>query len=278
VPIPGFAFLGRDLGAVPADGGRPSPWRPDGLRASPTEIRFHGLLAGLRPAEVRIVSATAQEFSVRMTAACDWLRVEPASGSLRAGTPAVLRVSVDDRVLAHGGSVPGSFIVRLASGASVPVTVLADVATSALDVAAEAEALPGAADFAAKDEEGASGGRFLDFVGDSKEAGAKGLDLAFAVPEAGSYAVSFRVRCPLPVPMHDSMYLGLDGAKPEECPIAGGPSWQWVNRTGRTGVRLLLAAGRHTLRIVPREGIELDAVRITALPIPLYERGAVLKP
>jgi hypothetical protein len=277
-PIPGLEFLGRDLGALPADGSRPVPWRPDGLRASPAEIRFHGLLSQVQAqtVDVHVTSATAQDFTIRMTAACDWLRVEPSSGTLQAGVPAVLRVSVTERAMAHGGSVPGAFIVRLGNGASVPVTVLADVATSALEIAAEAESLPGAADFTVQEAADASGGRYLEFVGAGKSLGPKGVDLAFDVPAEGSYAIAIRVRCPLPVPMHDSMYLGIDGATPEQCPISGGPSWQWVSRTGRNGVRLPLAAGKHTLRLVPREGIDLDAVRVTALPIPLYDRGAVL--
>jgi hypothetical protein len=279
VPIPGFAFMQHDIGALAADGSRPVPWRPEALQALPAELHFHGQLdqALLQPLEVRVQSATAQDFVIRQNTACDWLRVEPAAGSLQAGVPMVLRVSLTRQVMTHGGSVPGAFLVRLASGASVPVTVQADVATVQVDVAVEAESLPGAQDFTATEAADASGGRYLAFVGASKELGDKGVDVAFDLPEDGSYAIAFRVRCPLPVPMHDSMYVGFDGAKPEQCPVSGGPSWLWVNRTGRNGVRVPLTAGHHVMRLVPREAIDLDAVRITAIPIPLYERGAVLQ-
>lgn len=278
LPIPGFAFLGHDLGAMPADGSRPSPWRPDGLRAVPAELRFHGLLAQAGVREVRVTSPVTQDFRVLMNKACDWLRVEPAQGTLRAGEPSVLRVSLTEQVMEHGGSVPGAFLVRLASGGSVPVTVLADVASTEIDAAAEIEALPGASAFATLKDPDASGGLYLDFVGASKEPGELGVTFAFEVPIDSSYAIAFRVRCPLPLPMHDSLWLSLDGAAPQQCPIAGGPTWQWVHRSGRTGARLPLAAGRHILRIIPREQLDLDAVRVTTLPIPLYERGSTLPP
>jgi hypothetical protein len=286
--IPGFGFLqvdGRaDIGALPAGlVSRRLPWRPGYLDATPSEVHFRGLLADARAKPLTVTISTTsisspQTYTIRMASACDWLHVEPANGSIEPGKPLALSVSLDQRILEHRGSAVGAFLVHLASGASVPVTVSADVATSALRIAAEAETLTGAEGFVAASDAAASGGRYLTFAnpGEAKELGAQRLTMPFTVAEDGWYAIALRLRCPRPIPNHDSLYLGIDDAKPEPSPIAGGTNWQWVDRTSPTGVRVHLTKGAHSLVLAPRETLDLDAVQVLDSPLPLSERGAAL--
>ena len=285
--IPGFGFLdinGRsDIGALPAgSGGRRLPWRPGDLTALPAQVSFRGLMTDVvaKPQMVMISSsalAAPQSYHIRINAACDWLQVEPATGTIEPGKGLALRVSVNERILAHRASVVGAFLVHLGDGASVPVTVSADVATTDLQVAAEAEALAGAAAYTAADDADASAGHYLIFANATgKDLGAQVLNMPFTVVEDGWYSISLRLRCPRPIPSHDSLYLGIDEARPEPSPISGGTSWQWVARTSPTGVRVQLAKGLHHLVIAPRESLDLDAVQVQSCPTPLTERGATL--
>jgi hypothetical protein len=278
--IPGFAFLRNDIGA--SAGGRPLPWRPGDLVATPSTVRFQGLLAAAlaKPVEVAISapgSGEPQPYAIRINSACDWLRVEPASGTFDPAKPLVLRVILDGRIAGHRCSAAGAFVVHLASGASIPVTVLANVAPAALDCAAEAESLEGAAAFTIATDPGASGGKYLEFGGaEGRKLGAKTVIMPFEVPESGWYSISFRLRCPPPIPNHDSLFVGIDDLAAEPSPIAGGQSWQWVNLTSPTGVRIELAKGAHRLRLAPRESLDLDAVQVLACPTPTTARGATL--
>lgn len=283
--IPGFAFLSNDIGAS-ATGGQ-LPWRPEHLTAQPATVRFHGAVAAAvaTPVEVTIHApdgtahqTKAQPYTVRINDACGWLRVEPASGTFDPAQPLRLRVTLDPSIMDQRGLGLGAFIVHLASGVNVPVTVLAQVAATDFHCAAEVEDLAGASAFMVGEDAGASGGRYLVFGNDdgSRKLGTKMLTLPIDIPESGWYAISFRLRCPPPIPNHDSLYVGIDDLALEPAPIAGGQSWQWVNRTGPTGMRVELTKGTHLLRLAPRETLDLDAVQVLACPLPLTERGSTL--
>lgn len=286
VPIPGFAHLapgGRgDLGALPAAAGAGVPVRPGGLLASPARVSFTGLAerACANPATVTVTSAGAGgRFQVCRSADCGWLQVEPVSGVLEPGRPLALRLSLDRSVLTLDGKVTGVLLVRLEDGLSVPVVVTAQVCGQELRVAAEAEILEGAAGFVHQQDAGASGGRFLVFsAATERKPGPLGITLPFTVPADGRYFVSCRLRCPIPVIEHDSLFLAVDDQAQVASHLNGSTAWQWVECPAGPNLALRLSAGAHRLRIMPREGLALDAVQIRSGPLPLDERDAVLAP
>lgn len=206
------------------------------------------------------------------------MTVDPAVGTLAPGTDAVFTVNLDrERIMAKGGAGRGSLIVRLDNGDSVPVTVIAEVAGTGFTAAAEAETLAGADGFTTADDAGASGGHYLVFqAAESRKIGSLAVTLPVDIPEAGWYTLCFRVRCPLPVPNHDSLFVGIDDAEPQQSPVSGCTGWSWTNLTTRDGSQVHLGQGRHVIRLLPRESLDLDAVTLRATPIPLEQRGDTL--
>lgn len=279
-PLPGFAHLqpdGRaDLG-IP--GGRPVPWRPLAMTARPARVRFAGACADeLATAATVLVDPGAitapVPFTIRRNAACDWIAVEPASGTLEPGRTLSLSVRLLPGVMSRDGHAVGAFMLVLPDGQSLPVPVAAEVSTVELRQLAEAEALPGAADFAVREDAGASGGRYLAFAAERERTlGARGVELAFTVPAEGRYALWLRLRCPAPAGDHDSLFTGLDGAALAQGGLDGLPEWHWVPLSGPLGCWAHLAAGEHRLRLQPREVIDLDAVQVRSTPLPPAERG-----
>jgi hypothetical protein len=232
------------------------------------------------PVTIMVTSASAGgRFQVGRSADCGWMRVEPASGVLEPGRPLALRVSLERSVLALDGKVTGVLLVRLEDGLSVPVVVSAQVCGHDLRMAAEAEALEGAEGFVQQEDAGASGGRFLVFSSvTERKPGTAGITLPFTVPADGRYFVSCRLRCPTPVIEHDSLFLAVDDQAQVASHLNGSTAWQWVECPAGKDLAFRLSAGAHRLRIMPREGLALDAVQIRSGPLPLDERDAVLAP
>lgn len=190
-------------------------------------------------------------------------------------TPLELELACDPVALAGRGRGVGALLVRLEDGSSVPVLAEATVVEQDLRLGAEAEDLAGAADFPAREDAGASAGRYLPFqAAVERTPGAQGLDFPVSIPRTGDYRLSVRLRSPAPVIEHDSLFLSIDGGAPQACHLAGASTWQWVEHTPP----LRLAAGAHRLRLLPRESLDLDAVQLRSLPLQLSERAAPLAP
>ena len=282
--LPGFAWLEGDhpvCGALSA-GSRALPWRPHGLRATPSIVAFSGAQAAAIAAQRSVTidtSAlrTAQPFRVVHNQACDWLTVTPQDGTLTPGQPLTLIIALTAGISAHGGSGHGAVLLRLADGTSLPVLVTAEVAGNQFSVASEAEDLPGAEAFTVASDVDASHGRYLEFTAEeSRKPGSKFLRLPLTIAVDGAYALALRVRCQQPIANHDSVFISIDGGAWENCPLSGGSDWQWISRTGPTGCRLALTAGAHEVRIAPRESLHLDAVVVRGAPLALAEAGLTL--
>lgn len=144
--IPGFASIWPgvqpDRGALGGPGAPQAvPWRPIAVRAAPAVLRFSA--AAVQPLSVQVESSASQPmtFTIRRNDAADWFTVLPARGVLAKGRRVELQVVLNDRVR-RDRLAPGAFTIAC-GGSSIPVTVLADLAGSAVH-------LPAAADLEAK--------------------------------------------------------------------------------------------------------------------------------
>lgn len=279
VPLPGFAWLqgqDRDLGAIGRDG-RAVPWRPAGLASDGFLIAFRGsgpdILAQTRETVVRNTSDQAQDFRIDQTAAQDWLIVEPATGTIPAGGEVRLRLRLTEAIWTRQGSAVGAIVVRTAA-TSLPLSIQVEVRRHEVDLISQVEDLPGAEAFTRVEDAEAFGGAYLTFAAETpRKVGERGVDLVFTVPADGAYVLSLRLRCPEPIPEHDSIFLSLDGDEAANTPLSGNDTWGWSTCTGKNGMSLILTAGEHRLRLLPRESIDLDAVRLHAIPLGLTEVG-----
>lgn len=77
----------------------------------------------------------------------------------------------------------------------------------------------------------------------------------FIIEDAGNYSIDAFILAPSG--SNDSYFMGLDGAAVATWFIVNGPSWKWDNWT-----TTFLAAGKHTLRVAPREKTKMSSIRI----------------
>jgi hypothetical protein len=285
VTIPSFSpsIEGRvDLGAIPFGSDVALPERPIPVRLDRGQLRFS--VAGDAPSPAQIVTArvTGNSFSSRFSIAkntvFDWLDVQPSSGVLSSGNTVTFTVTVAPGRMRERTLYRGAFLVRLESGFSRPVTVYAttDVVPPARPSAdgvwvqyLEAEAPSGGRAYAASEDAGASGGRFLVLAGPEKQNSA---EFRFTVPQKGTYFLLLRVRSEVPVSTHDSVFFALDGGELDRATLSSGTAWTWsmLAHNRRQGLTCLqsfaLDAGDHVLSLAPREPVSVDLIAITDNP------------
>jgi hypothetical protein len=258
-----------DLGALPSSvPGAMVPWRPLPIRALPYQVDFRGSLDEMlaRRATVIVEAGTLREplpFTIAMNQVTDWLRVEPASGVLKSGERLALQVSLTPAISAQEKRAVGAFLVRLANGIGIPVTVYADVRAKDIRQLAEAESLPGAEAFKSGTDISASGGRFIEFPSTSDRAA--GLTMEVDVPATGWYS---------PAGQHDSVFLSVDDGKPRQVSLdVSGQDWHWATYGDSTGTLIHLENGRRRLLFRPRESMSLDAIQLRGTELSIVERG-----
>jgi len=117
----GFAGAAPDIGALEYGSNGMLPARPVALRADKYQVNF----AAGESVEVTLdpgVVKTAETFEIRKNTAFEWLTVTPASGTF--GEKTKLTVTADAAKMKRA-TEKGAFIVKLASGYSLPISVYA---------------------------------------------------------------------------------------------------------------------------------------------------------
>ena len=289
--VPGFvtSYRGKapDLGAFELGDDAPLPFRPSPLRVFPQQMNFK-VVPGKRPrpqkATVRLLSSAgaAVAFRVRWNSSFNWLQVKPDRGVLTPGKAAILTVTVKPDRMTRPKLYRGAFLVRLPDGFSRPVTVYADnhlhpfLKTegegTTIYIEAEKPVAPSPPPFEIANDPAASEGAYI-FL--NPEMGRdKFCEYAFDIPSDGVYLLFVRVRSKEPVERHDSILFSVDGSKPKRAELISSVNWTTAlirNVSGWTNIRPFhFKRGRHRVRILPSESIDLDLLIVTDDPKALY--------
>ncbi len=278
VAVANFAAGGEDRGALSSGNPVSLPLRP-----IPVELDCGTVDFGRVPADglSRSVTATvgaegfAEPFTVRRNEAFDWFEVTPGSGTLRSGETVDFTVRLKPEKMRDRRRYRGAFQVRLADGFSRPVSVYAEMPDFRPVIRPEAGAVyrdaarPDAGRrYPAVEDPEADGGRAIRLEG---ERGLNAAEYRFEIPKAGKYHLMLRVRSEQPVQQHDSVFCAVDGEPLAEAHLSSREFWTWTPAApggGQFG-RLKqydLAPGVHTVRIAPREPLELDLIAFVEDP------------
>ena len=92
----------------------------------------------------------------------------------------------------------------------------------------------------------------------------------FTVPKDGIYSIALRLRAEPPSGMHDSIYVSVDSEKLTRVDLGKliRKEWHWcvpagLKKNTSTLGAFRLKAGKHTLRIAPREQVFFDAIAVS---------------
>ena len=274
----GYTGAAPDMGAFEqgANSGL-MPLRPISLSVDSTELRFKPSQLGGNNEKLNVTltlppgAPKEARFVIRKNEVFGWLRVEPAQGVLRKGESVRLTVSLDHAAIAKPHDNKGLGLVKLEVGLAVPVSVYARVGDSRYYRAAEAEQLSGD-QLKIVSDAAASGGKFVE-LGDDE---AKGFDYTFEVPLDGYYFAFLRVKNATArrQAASNTMYARnlisaeLDGTRH----IIGLRSrltnvWEW--NPIQVVSEKPLKAGKHTLRIISREPVDIDRIVLSSDPFDL---------
>ena len=272
----------QDLGAVPLNSNRLVPVRPIPVSLDRAQLNFTA--NDLHAGRSRTVTTTVTQpgfssrYRIAQNDAFDWFTVQPASGTLSSNTSQVFTVTLDPKRMGARKKYRGVFLIRLENGLSRPVMVYArtDVVspiqpahTGDGTIYREAEALQNPAAYTIGQDHKASGGHYLHLAQtDSKEAAV----YTFKIPRNGLYFVALRVRSDQPIDRHDTIRFAWDDAPLESTKLRSDSSWTWSLAAHNQSMSLIclqgfeLTAGEHTLRLAPRESLDLDLIALTDTP------------
>ena len=213
--------------------------------------------------------ALAQTCKVRLLKndAADWLQVTPGEGELMPGGTFTFKVKMDAKT-SKRGLLLGAVVCKLETGDSLPITVYGMVAPSRFSKVYEAEKSEGFEQFMLEKDNSASAGaaiRLVDAEAGTSGKGAKAIILRPEIAEAGAYYLYFRVKCPQPYPLHDSLFLSVNGEEPVACSVSGTDDWNWIDKSGKQQF-VDLKKGANVIKIIPREEIVLDCVLLQSKP------------
>ena len=254
----------NDMGALPRDCKYTSlPWRKINISTDKTQVRIIASRNSIQSVS-REVTINTQKlnreigYKILKNSDSTWFKVTPDQGVLKPGAELKLKVSLNGSSINHD-YLAGTFIVKLASGGSIPVSIYLSVVD---------------ADYAkfykAVDCEGAN--QFKRVVVDGKEcldfSGKKdcGITIKPNVPIAGNYYLYYNVKCPRPFPLHDSIFVGINGEPLETCAVTGNSNWHWNRKIGKVGY-IKLNKGQNIIKIAQREEIFLSGIYISSYPL-----------
>ncbi len=284
--LPNFSPLSKervDLGAIPFGSDRVLPARPIPVYLDRYQLMFSADDSKSDHGKSVTASVRGRGFSARYRIAkndaFDWFGVSPAAGTLEAGENVTFTVRLIPAKLTGRQLYRGAFLVRLENGFSRPVMVYAATdmvppvkpypAKNARVVYAEAETPAGGKSYNAVADPSASGGKCILLSG---PAGKNPTEYAFRIPTPGKYFVVLRIKSQQPVGSHDSVFFGLDEGPFDRSQLRSSPSWSWSLAAHNRAMSLIclqgfdLGAGKHVLKLAPRESIYIDLIAITDHP------------
>lgn len=266
-----------DLGAFQSREPLSLPFRPIPVESDRGVLDF----GELRPDSPRVmrfgVSNNGEErtFRIRRSDTLDWVEVSPEEGVLRRGETKEFQVKLLTDRMNSRRIYRGAFLVRFADGFSRPVSVYAENPTIHVPFRPAPDAVY-------IDAARPTGGTRYKVISDPQAEngdairleGARGENYAvyeFELKEDGNYFLLFRLRGEAPANAHDSLFCGLDDEKPAETHLNGNTCWTWsVGAPGKGQFQRLrvypLKKGKHTLRIAPREPLDLDSIALAKDP------------
>ncbi|MFG0250270.1 MAG: right-handed parallel beta-helix repeat-containing protein [Phycisphaeraceae bacterium JB051] len=259
------------------------PIRPASLTVSQSIVEFDSSTQGTITATL---ANGNDQFHIRKNDAFDWFDVTPMHGTFTWGKPVTFTVKRKDNLPVDQRRFKGCFQITLANGVSRPVTVYAGQdqlvlpSTSDPRVVKIIEAEDGISDhaFEVVTNDQASGGKAIALPRTS----GKAIDMdqmisyTFTIPEDGSYFLAARTKAYVPAGHHNSVYISLDGSDfiREEFWTNGDWYWCGLRALGKDArawfYPFKLTAGQHTIRITPRESMQLDCFAITTDPRVLF--------
>jgi hypothetical protein len=284
--IANFAESARlDLGAIPHGSDLVLPYRPMPLTLDRYQLNFsvvNGKDSGAQSITARVggndFSAT---YTIRQNQAFDWFSVSPSSGTLASGDTIRFTVKLKPEQMTHHKSYKGAFLIRLANGLSRPVAIYAQTdvpgpitpqkdGTTA--IYAEAENPSGGLPYQVMNDPKASKGKCVLIPNEDKLQRTKPAEYAFEIPKDGRYFVLMRIKSDEPVGLHDSLKYGIDGGDIKAAHLSSATSWTWALAANNGDKRMVylkmheLSKGKHVIKILPREGVRLDAIVLTDNP------------
>ena len=258
--IPGLnRRTSKDLGA-PQD--LELPFRPFGLSlTNGRKVSFTVKQdTASAPQEITVKASAPVRFTIRKSEDSDWYTVTPAQASLKAGETLKLTVKLLPEKMKSRINYRSTFFLRTPEGWSRPVSVAAvtDFKYPPLDQRPGMKKFtPGAPFRPVKDSGVRFDGRSLEWK------------IPFELKEAGSAYIALEVRALDPIPLHDSVYLGMDDEKPSYCGLNSIFTDRWKVVRAR---QYKLSKGNHVLRLAPRESLDLRSVYIMTDVTSLEER------
>lgn len=264
IAVPGFPASSQCMGALTS--GRKHeflPWRPGTASLDKYLLRFKAIAGQDDACEDTVTVNTgkmagAQGFRILKNSAFPWLKVSPESGVLQPDSKMQLKVSVDESK-AVPGTNPGAFVVKLDSGNSIPVAVYAVLAETAFKKLYSAVECEGADKFK---RETVDRRDCLNFSGKPNE----GITISPDIPVAGRYYLYYNVKCPQPYPLHDSLFVSINGSGLELCGVTPSGNWHWDCKPGKTPY-IILEEGVNNILVAQREELYLSAVMISSTPL-----------
>lgn len=267
-----------DIGAVQSKGLPVLPFRPIPLFLDKYQLNFS-------PDEVKIGKTQtlnaevkgenwSRKFRILKNLAFDWLKVTPSEGILNSGDQISFKVTVLPEKMTRQRIFKGGFLVKLDNGFSRPVTIYADTGISLpvkppsetdKTVYIEVETTSGGNKYQIVKDVEASAGQAIFLAG---EKGKKPVEYTFNIPKDGKYFVLFRVKSGQPIGAHDSLFFAIDDQKLKASHLLSKPQWTWALGAHNKGwsntlQQFKLKAGKHTLKLAPRESIYIDMIAIT---------------
>ena len=261
VPIPGLnSRTSKDLGAPPD---LELPFRPFGLSLTAGRRAAFTVKLGAAsaPQEITVRASAPVTFSVRKSQDSDWYIVTPAQASLKAGETLTLTVKLLPEKMKTRINYRSVFFLRTSEGWSRPVSVAAvtDFKYPPMNERPGLMSFTPGAPFRPVPDGG------VRFEGRNRE-----WKIPFELKEAGGAYIILEVRALDPVPLHDSVSLGMDDEKPYYCGLA--PVFTTRYNAVRARQYKSLSKGKHVLRVVPRESLDLKNVYIMTDVRALEER------
>lgn len=265
IAVPGLSSIDKvDMGALPSDSKFSFiPWRKGGISADKYQVRLTAVSSDAAVPEETVTIYTEklpkpEAFRILKNQAFPWLKVTPETGILQPNSKLQLKVSLD-KTQAEQGMNPGAFIVKLASGHSLPITVYGDVLQVDFKQRYQAVDCEGADKFK---RENIDGQDCLNFSDKPNE----GITIKPMIPEAGKYYLYYNVKCPKPYPLHDSVFISINGSELEKCGVTPGGGWHWVRKPGKNAY-ITLNKGENVIKVCQRESLYISSLYLSSQPL-----------
>jgi Right handed beta helix region len=269
-----------DIGAIAQGSNLVLPYRPIPVMLDQYQLNF-SVKNGKLPAP-QIVTATvggkkfSADYKIRQNNVFNWFSVTPSAGKLKSGDKLKFTVKLNPEMMKERLLYRGVFLVRLQNGYSRPVVIYAKTDVKApmkpekkgvFTLYFEAEKPTDGKPYKVIKDKNASGKKCVYVDGARNEP----AEYSFDIPKSGKYFILMRVKSEAPVGSHDSLRFSIDGDKMDSARLKSAESWIWAlaanTNSSLTKLQIYkLKKGKHTISIMPRESIYLDAIVITDNP------------